>query len=203
MEAVEKTERKTDMAGKVNALIDRIVKPASTTELFLCIIAASLMLHGCGGGLNMTMKPKNGFKLTSSVTVKSDNTDGANLRAKIEEALFRNGINVISPSFAQTGNQLQSDSTGKLPNQSTERMADSASAKSSTQNGRGNEYLLEFTYDFDYALSGEVITDFSAAIVELKTGEVVGIMSYHDKGDGIAPDELANSVGKKISQQLK
>ena len=151
----------------------------------------------------MTMKPSTGFKLTSSVAVKSGNFDSANLRPKIEEALFRNGINVISPSFAQTGIQLQGDSTNQPSNQSSKRTADSASTHSSALNGRGNEYLLEFTYNFDYTLSGEVITDFSAAIVEPGTGEVVGVMSYHGNGNGTAPDELANTVGKKISQQLK
>jgi len=161
------------------------------------------MLDGCGGGLDMTMKPSSGFKLTSSVAVKSDNFDGANLRPKIEEALFRNGINVISPSFAQAGIQLQGDSANQLSNESSQKTADSASAHSSTPKDRGNEYLLRFTYNFDYTLSGEVITDFSAAIVESRTGEVVGIMSYHGDGDGIAPDELASRVGKKISQQLK
>ena len=146
---------------------------------FLLIIALGLVLDGCGGGLDMTMKPSTGFKLTSSVGVKCDNFDSANLRPKIEEALFRNGVEVISPSFAQTDIQLQGDSTGQLSNQSSQRAADTASAHSSTPKVRGNEYLLRFTYSFDYTLSGEVITDFNAAVVEPGTGEVVGVMSYH------------------------
>ncbi len=172
-------------------------------KLYLFIIAIGLMFDGCGGGLDMTMKPSTGFKKTSSVAVESDNFDSANLRPKIEEALFANGINVISPSIVQTG--IQGNLTNQLSNQSSQRAADSASARSSTPNGQGNgsEYLLKFTYNFDYTFLGEVITDFSAAIVEPKTGEVVGIMSYHGNAKGTAPDELANTVGKKLSQQLK
>lgn len=151
----------------------------------------------------MTMKPSTGFKLASSVAVKSDNFDSANLRPKIEEALFRNGVNVISPSIVQAGIQLQGDSTNQPSNQSSRKTADSTSARSSKPKEQGNEYLLKFTYSFDYTLSGEVVTDFSAAIVDSRTGEVVGIISYHGDADGVAPDELANSVGKKISQQLK
>jgi hypothetical protein len=170
---------------------------------FLFIIAVGLVLGGCGGGLDITMKPATGFKLTSSVLVKCDNFDGLNLRPQIEEALYRNGVNVVSPSFAPAGNQLQSDSSNRLSNQFSQREADSASAHSSALNVRGHEYLLEFTYNFDYTLLGEVITDFSAAIVEPGTGEVVGVMSYHIGSDGTAPDKLANSVGKKLSQELK
>ena len=191
------------MTGQVKALIDRIAKGAPTMKLFFCMIAAGLMLHGCGGGIDMAMKPSTGFKLTSSMAVRSDNFDGMNLRPKIEEALFRNGIDIISPSFARTGIHLQGDSANQLSNQSLNQTTDNASAHSPTINEQGNKYLLEFTYNFNYTLSGEMIRDFSAAIVELKTGEVVGIMSYHDKGDGVLPDELAGSVGKKISQQLK
>ncbi len=169
----------------------------------LFMIGIGLMVDGCGGGLNMTMKPSTGFKLTSSVAVKCDSFDSADLRQKIEKALFRNGVNVISPSFAQTGIQLQADSTNRSSNQPSQRTADSASAHSSAPKGRGNEYLLEFTYSFDYTLSGEVITDFNAAVVEPGTGEVVGIMSDHTGSDGTTPDELANTIGKKLSQQLK
>ena len=48
-----------------------------------------------------------------------------------------------------------------------------------------------------------MITDFRAAVFEPGTGEVVGVMSYHGDGDGTTPGELADSVGKNISQQLK
>ncbi|HUI31929.1 MAG TPA: hypothetical protein VLX91_17095 [Candidatus Acidoferrales bacterium] len=191
------------MAGQVKALIDKIINMTSMKNLFLLIIAAGLILDGCGGGLEMTMKPSTSFKLTSPVAVRSGNFDGADLRPKIEEALFRNGVNVMSPSFARTEIQLQDNSNNQPSNQSSQGTSDSASVHSSRINGQGNEYLLEFTYDFEYTLSGKLVTDFSAAIVEPQTGEVVGIISYHGKGDGVAPDELANSVGKKISQQLK
>jgi len=175
-------------------------------KLFLFIIAEALMLAGCGGGgLDMMMKPTTGFKLTSSVAVECDSYDSANLRQRIEEALFRNGVNVISPPFAQTDDQLQSDSANQLSAQSSKKKADTTSARSSTPNRRatGAEYLLKFKYNFDYTLSGKVITDFSATIVAPGTGEVVGMISYHGNGEGSLPDELANSVGKKLSQQLK
>ncbi|MGO9481954.1 MAG: hypothetical protein ACLP05_09270 [Candidatus Kryptoniota bacterium] len=171
--------------------------------LFLFIIGASLTLDGCGGGLDMTMKPSTGFKRTSSVTVKSDNFDSANLRPKIEYALFKNGINIVSPSFEQTGGQDQGDSPNQLSSLSQQRTTDSALAHSANGQGKGAVYLLKFTYNFDYTFSGEVITDFSAAVLEPGTGDVVGIISYHGGGHGTAPDELANTVGKKLSQQLK
>jgi len=174
-------------------------------NLIISVMALGLMLDGCGGGLDVTMKPSAGFKRTSSVAVESDNLDNANLKSRIEKALFRNGIDVASPSFARASVQAEGNSTNRLSNSSSRIMLDSASSQSSAGYAQGNKsvYLLKFTYEFDYTFSGEVITDFSAAIVEPGTGEVVGIVSYHGKGDGIAPDELADMVGKQISQKLK
>ena len=169
------------------------------------MIAVGLVLEGCGGGLDVTVRPKTGLKRTSSVTVESGNFDSANLKFKIEKALFKNGVDVESPSFAGTNAGTESASTAQLSNPSSQTISDSATSHSATGNGQSKKfvYLLKFTYDFDYTFSGEVITDFSAAVVEPETGEVVGIMGYHDKGGGATADELADIVGKKLSQQLK
>ncbi len=175
-------------------------------KLFLFVIVEGLMLAGCGsGGLDIVMKPVTGFKLTSSVAVECEGFDSANLRQKIEEALFKNGVNVLSTPFAQTAVQLQSDSANQPSAQASKKTADTASARSSTPNRRANgeKYLLKFKYNYNYTLSGKVITDYSATIIALGTGEIVGMISYHGNGKGTLPEELANSVGKKLSQQLK
>jgi len=172
-------------------------------KLFLFAIALGLMLNGCGGGLDVTMKPNTGFKRTSSVKVESDDFDGANLQPKIERALFKNGVEVRSPLLTRMGIQPQHEFVEQLASSSPRMIPDSASAGSSTLNGgkEGSEYLLEFTYSFNNSNSGDLITEFSATVVEAASGEIVGIINYH--GGGTTADDLAESVGKKLGQELK
>ncbi len=168
---------------------------------FLFVIALSLVLDSCGGGLELTMKPSKGFKVKSSVEVESNGFDPLSLRSKIARALFKNGINVESPLFTAAGSPRQQDLVSQAAAPTTVGKSDSVAAGSSTVNGRGQSplYFLEFTYKSDYTFSGGVITDFSATI--LKAGEIVGEIGYH--GGRITPEQLAENVGKELAQKLK
>ncbi len=170
-------------------------------KFFLFIIALDLILDGCGGGLDMTMKPSKGFKVKSSVEVEGSGLDAANLQLKIERALFKNGVNVTSLSVASVGSPLGGGLVSQDASQSSGKSTDSVSAGSSTIKGRGDGsgYLLEFRYKFDYAFPGVMITDFSATV--FKGGEIVGMMSYH--GGRTTAERLAENVGKELAQKLK
>lgn len=170
-------------------------------KFFLFVIALGLILDGCGGGLDMTMRPSKGFKVKSSVEVESNGFDPVSLKPKIERALFENGVSVESSSLTSAGSVLQRDLMSEAAGLSPGKTTDPVSAGSSTVSGRekGSKYLLEFTYKFDYTFSGAVITDFSATV--LKAGEIVGMMSYH--GGRTTAEKLAENVGKKLAQELK
>lgn len=170
-------------------------------KFFLFVISLSLILEGCGGGLDMTMRPSKGFKVKSTVEVESNGFDPASMQSKIERALFENGVNIESPSLTRGGSVLQHDLMSQAGSPSPGKTTDSVSARSSAANGReeGAVYLLEFTYESNYTFSGIVITDFTATV--FNAGETVGMIDYH--GGQMTADKLAQNVGKELSQQLK
>ncbi len=169
-------------------------------KLFLFVIALGLILEGCGGGLEMTMKPGKGFKVKSSVEVESNGFDPASLQQRIERALFENGVNVESPSLTQGESVLQHD-ISQAGSPSPGKTTDSVSAVSTAANGRekGHVYLLEFSYESNLTFSGVVIRDFTATVYN--AGEIVGMIGYH--GGQMTPEKLADDVGKKLAQELK
>ncbi len=167
----------------------------------LFAIVLGLTLDGCGGGLELTMKPGKGFKVKSTVEVESDGFDPVNLQHTIERALFKNGVNIQSASLAPTGSAPQQDLMSQGASPSTGKKTDSVSTGLSTVKGavENSVYLLTFAYKSNYTFSGEMITDFSATV--FKAGEIVGMISYH--GAGMPVEQLAENVGKDLAQKLK
>lgn len=168
------------------------------------MLLSAIIFAGCSS-LEVSLKPNAGFSSASSITVDCDQYDDANLQPRIEQALLRIGFDVISPSVAQTRLQYLSNSSNQLSNPSSQRIPQSSSYQSSSGFVREYKsvYLLKFTYTYDFSLLGDAITDFSASIVDLRTGEVVGTINFSGNGGSSLPDALAKNISERLSKELK
>jgi uncharacterized protein YceK len=171
---------------------------------FLFVIAiVALALMGCGS-VEVVVRPNTGFTQASSITVECDGNDWGNLQPRIEQALLKNGFDVISPAVARTKLQSESSQKNQLSNPESQRIPQSSSSESSTQVVREfrSVYLLRYRLDFDEGTSSPLfyrVKNFTASIIDLRTGEVVGTITQ----DGsLTVSELANDIGNQLSQTV-
>jgi hypothetical protein len=177
-------------------------------KLTFIVLLAAFLFVGCAGTIDVVLKPNTNFNRSSSITVESELYDSEGLQPRIESALLKLGFNVASPSAAQRKTEYNSNSANKLSSPSSQRIPESGSFQSSMQSTTQfrSVYLLKYNYHSDYGYTswtdtGDklVITQFSASIFDLRTGEVVGTITEDGQ---LTPDDLARRISEKLSQQL-
>ncbi len=167
---------------------------------FLFVVTLVTMAFiGCGT-YDVVVRPDTGFSQASSITVECDVQDWGNLQPAIEQALLKNGFDVISPAVAQTKLQSERSQENQLSNPESQRIPQSSFSESSTQVVR--EFRSVYLLKFRYTVNGYYMPlTFAASIVDLRNGKVVATIEKTNEWP-LSSTNLANDVINELSQEL-
>ena len=170
-------------------------------QFFLFVVTMMTLVLAACSTVEVAVKPNTEFSQASSITVECEGIDWANLQSGVEQALLRNGFDVISPAVAQTRLQHEKAQESQLSSPSKQGIQESDVSKSSTEAVREYKsvYLLKYRYAND-GMNNPI--NFAASIVDLRTGQVVAAITENRGLFSGTSAGLANDVGDKLSQAL-
>jgi hypothetical protein len=162
---------------------------------FLIAVVAFLIV-GCGPSVNVTMKPNTTFTTQSSITIVGPFFDPVGVQGKLEHLFLSRGFNVVSEAVAQDRTVYQDKIDNKVPGES--------SAQASLHNVKElrSAYALRYGYGtkFGGLIYGDIFSGLSATIIDLRSGAVVGSVSY--SSSPMSASRTVDSVLEEVVNKL-